>query len=158
MSQVKNMEIKERNRIIRVISFFTGLFLIGFTIVVFMIPYNDLVYIFTDPGGYFILDLLFLIFTMFFYVYFKERPVKTLKGKKTFALVAMVFGGILVVLPLIGTSLFLYKHSFLEFYLDGLLLLYLIPLVPLLLLIIVGVILLIYGLHLRKNLRIENTS
>ena len=155
------MDIKERNRIIGVITFFIGLIIIVFLIPIF-ISFSDfslsyvLRYLFIGYSGYLYLDLLVLAITLFFYSFFMLRPIKTLKGRKNLAIVAMSVGVVLVVFPLIGIGFLL--PGFLYFLLDGFILFFMMALIPLLALLIPGIVLFIHGWYIRKNLRIETKS
>ena len=155
------MDIKERNRIIGVITFFIGLIIIVFLIPIF-ISFSDfslsyvLRYLFIGYSGYLYLDLLVLAITLFFYSFFMLRPIKTLKGRKNLAIVAMSVGVVLVVFPLIGIGFLL--PGFFYFLLDGFILFFMMALIPLLALLIPGIVLFIHGWYIRKNLRIETKS
>ena len=111
---------------------------------------------FTNPLNYLSFDLDVLAITLFLYTYFIIIPIKTLKGKKILTIVTMIFGGVLVVLPLIGICILL--PQFFPCYLDGFFFNFLMVLIPHLVLLILGIILFIHGWYMRKNLRIENNS
>jgi len=156
------MDIKERNRIIGVITFFIGLIIIVFLIPIFISFSNFslsyvLRYLFISYSGYLYLDLLVLAITLFFYSFFMLRTIKTLKGRKNLAIVAMSVGVVLVVFPLIGIGFLL--PGFLYFLLDGFMYInFMFALIPLLALLIPGIVLFIHGWYMRKNLRIETKS
>jgi len=97
------MEIRERNIIIELISFILGVFLLIFSIpIVTMIFLYNPSYYFNTSIGYLFLDLLVLAITLLLYAYFLIKPTKTLKGKENLALSAMIFGGMLIILPIIA--------------------------------------------------------
>ena len=151
------MDIRERNRLIAVTSFFIGLIILMY-IIPYLIVYSryNLSYVFLNSYFYMFLDLLFLAITLFFYSYFMLRPVKTLKGRKYLTIGVMSFGGVLIVFPMIGICL---SFSGLLYILsEGFLPLLLIGLTPLLVVLIPGVLLFMHGWHLRKNLRSETIS
>ena len=84
------------------------------------------------------------------------RPVSTLKGRKNLAIGAMIFGGVLIALLVIGIGLML---SSLPYVLsEGFLIFFLIGLIPILVVLIPGVLLFMHGLYMRKNLRSETIS
>jgi len=152
------MDIKERNRLIAVTSFF-----VGFIIIIYLTPqfivYSryDLSRVLINSYFYMFLNLLFLAIALFFYSYFILRPVKTLKGRKYLALGVMSFGGILLVFPLIGFGIMLpsLPYAISE---GGFIVFWLMGSAPLLAVMIPGVILFMHGWYLRKNLRIEKNS
>jgi hypothetical protein len=156
------MDIKERNGIIGIVTFFIGLIII-ISITPYLIfqilwhnQHSSHQNMFTNPMNYLFFDLGFLAFTLFLYTYFIIIPIKTLKGKKILTIVTMIFGGVLVVIPLIGIGFLL--PDFLDYYLDSFFIYFLMGLIPLLVLLIPGIILFIHGWYMRKNLRIENNS
>lgn len=152
------MDIKERNITIGVVTFFIGLIII-ISVVPLLISYISYhshrnIFIFSQSYSYF--DLIILAITLFLFSYFIIRPIKTLKGKKILTIVTMTFGGVLVVFPLIGLGFLL--PNFLDCYLEGPFIYFMIEVIFLLVLLIPGIILFIHGWYLRKNLRIENNS
>jgi hypothetical protein len=152
------MDIKERNIIIGVVIFFIGFItiisivpiLIG--LIIYSSHFNILIFI--DFQIYIYFDLVVLAITLLLYAYFIVRPIKSLKGKKILAIVTMIFGGVLVVIPLIGTGFQLYR--FLDSYLMHPQII--IGQIFLFALLLPGIILFIHGWYMRKNLRIENNS
>ena len=149
------MDIRERNRLIAVTSFFIGLIILMY-IIPYLIVYSRYYLFFLNPYFYMFLDLFCLAFTLFVYSYFMLRPVKTLKGRKYLTIGVMSFGGVLIVFPMIGICL---SFSGLLYILsEGFLPLLLIGLTPLLVVLIPGVLLFMHGWHLRKNLRSETIS
>ena len=151
------MDIRERNRLIAVTSFFIGLIILMYTIP-YLIMYSryNLSYVFLNSYFYLFLDLLFLAIALFFFSYFMLRPVKTLKVRKTLAKGAMSFGGVLLVFPLIGIGIMLPGLPYILS--EGFLPLLLIGLTPLFVVLIPGVLLFMHGWYLRKNLRSETIS
>ena len=152
------MDIKERNIIIGVVTFF-----IGFITIISIVPllisfisYNSHRNIFINYQSYFYLDLAVLAITLFLFSYFIIKPIETLKGKKILTLVTMIFGGVLVVFPLIGLGFLLPNFS--DCYFEGPFIYFIIVVILFLVLLIPGIILLNHGWYLRKNLRIENNS
>jgi len=152
------MDIRERNRLIAVTSFFIGVIMIIYLIPQFILfsRYN-LSQVFLNPYFYIFLHLLFLTITLFFYSYFMLRPVKTLKARKTLAIGVTCIGGVLLAFPLIGIGLMvpslpyvLSEGGFIVFWLMGL--------IPLLAVLIPGILLFMHGWYLRKNLRSETIS
>ena len=150
------MDIRERNRLIAVTSFFIGLILIIY-ITLEMIRYPRFESFYINPFFYLFLDLPFLAIALFFYSYFMLRPVKTLKARKILAIGVMSFGGVLLVFPLIGIGLMLLSLP--DTLVGGfLILLWWIGLTPILAVLIPGVLLFYHGWYLRKNLRSETIS
>jgi len=82
------------------------------------------------------------------------RPVKTLKARKILAVGVMSFGGVLLVFPLIGIGLMLPSLPYILSE-GGFIVFWLMGMAPLLAILIPGVILVIHGWYLRKNLRSE---
>jgi len=150
------MDIKERIVSVLVISFFIVSILI--VLINRGIRYNNFLDLFNlGFSGYILLEYFVLINVLCLILYFLLRPIKTLRGKRNLTTAAIIFGGILILFPLIGIGIFTYK-DFLEMYLDGFLLFYLAGLFFYCVLLIPGVILFIFGWYWRKNLRIENKS
>ncbi len=146
------MDIREKNGLNAVTSFFIGLAIVIYLIPVFFTYPSYRFNVFLNSFFYIDLELLFLAITLFFFSYFMLRPVKTLKGRKILFIGVMSFGGVLLVFPLIGIGLILF--DFFYFFQEGFLLfLLLITLIFLLAMLIPGVLLIIYGWYLRKNLR-----
>lgn len=98
------------------------------------------------------INLFVLTNTLFLYSVFLIRPIKTLKGKKNLAKGAMIIGGILIILPLIG-MLYILFTLFQVFMLS---ILYLTEIIPFILLLIPGVVLFIHRWFLYKNPRTDN--
>ena len=143
------MDIRERNRLIAVTSFFIGLIMIIYLIPQFILysRYN-LSHVFLNPYFYMFIHLLFLAIALFFYSYFMLRPVKTLKARKILAIGVMIFGGVLLVFPLIGIGLMLLSLP--DTLVGGfLILLWWIGLTPILAVLIPGVLLFYHGWYLR---------
>ncbi len=154
------MDKKERNRIMGVVTFF-----IGFIIIIIELPflfnfssYSLLLGLFLGDNNCFFLALFVLAITLFLYAYFMIRPIKSLRGKKNLGIVAMIFGGVLVILPLIGIAIVFLPDS-LESYIPFFFLHNILGgVIPYLGLLIPGIILFIHGWYMRKNLRIEKNS
>ena len=143
------MEIKERNTIIGAISLIFGVILILYTLPWFeyIFKLNALLFSYT----YIFLDLFVLAITVFIYAYFLTKPTRTLKGKQILAISAMVFGLVLVILPMIGIGVQIYEitsYSYFSYYM-------IIYVMPFLVLLIPGVALLLHGWFLRKKPRTE---
>jgi len=154
------METKERNTIIGAISLMIGLILILFSLP-FIISFTSaftsdmLAYTLLSSYTYLYLDLFFLAITMFIYAYFLIKPTRTFKGKQNLAISAMVFGLVLVILPMIGIFLGIYSmtsYGYFEYYMITYMAIYV---VPNFVLIIPGVALLLHGRFLRKKPRTE---
>ena len=142
------MEIKERNAIIGVILFIVGLILIIYLIPMYLFSFFSPLQIFLSPYGYLCLDIFVLLITLLFYGYFMIKPINTLRGQKNLAIGAMVLGGILVILPVIGIVLTLFiliRYSFR----------YMIALIPFLLVLIPGIILYMHGWFLKHKPRTD---
>jgi hypothetical protein len=151
------MDIEERIISIVGISIIIAIILTGYLIPVSIYSYNNAFNLFRLKNGALFWDLFILVIVLFLSMYFIIRPIKTLDKKKNLTIVGMIFGAILVVLPLIiiGMSFF---YSFLWMYLDGFLLLFLLGLFFYLLLLIPGVILFGFGWCQYKKFRIEIDS
>lgn len=141
------MEIKERNTIIGFTSFLGGI-----VIMMFVIPYLTSPLLFLSFYGIIIMDLFILANTLFLYGVFLIRPIKTLNGKENLAKGAMIIGGILIILPLIGMGymIFMIMQVFMFF------LFYLIEIIPFILLLIPGVVLFIHGWFFYQKPRTDN--
>ncbi|MFX0043200.1 MAG: hypothetical protein ACFE8L_09830 [Candidatus Hodarchaeota archaeon] len=142
------MEIKERNAIIGVILFIVGLILIIYLIPMYLFSFFTPFEIFLSPYGYLCLDIFVLLILLLLFGYFMIKPINTLRGQKNLAISAMVLGGILIVLPLIGmvlTFFILIRYSFR----------YMIVLIPFLLVLIPGITLYIHGWFLKHKLRTD---
>jgi len=157
------MDIIKANIIKGVVSFLIGLIIIinvinvrEWSVLLYLTP-PTLRFFITPPGLVF-LDLFFLAIILFLYAYFMIRPIKTLKGKKNLTIIAMIFGGVFVVFPLIGIGYELSLSTLIEFYLDNLLIYYIFGMVLYLICLMPGIILFTYSWYLRGKLRIENNS
>lgn len=97
------------------------------------------------------LNLFVLVIALAVVIYFFIRSRKSLKRKKTLALIELIFGSVICVLSIVGIGFLL--HGFLEWYGLGSLSTIVITLViPLLVVAIPGVIFLIHRRYLRKIL------
>jgi len=148
------MDTINENRIKGVVSFVIGLaILLLLSSINLLYPYRNLIQFLIDIQWYLFLDLFVLAITLFLYAYFIIKPIKTLKGKKKLVIVARIFGGVLVVFPLIG--IVIWSSSFMASYLEGFLALHIIGMLFYLLFLIPGIIFFLYARGLRENLRIN---
>ena len=144
------MDIKESNRIIGVVTFLIGLIIIisAIPILIGFISYNSHRNIFINFQSYIYFDLVVLAITLFLFSYFIIKPITTFKGKKILTLITMIFGGVLVVFPLIGLGFLLPNFS--DCYFEGPFIYFIIIVISFLVLLIPGIILFIHGWYLRK--------
>jgi len=145
------MDKKERNRIMGVVTFFIGLFLMIFVLPM-LITFSFISYFILGVQEFLTFDIIVLAIALFLYTFFMIRPIKTFKEKNNLAILAMIFGGALVVITLAGISM-LFSGS-LEW--NSYLLFTIWVVLPFILLLMLGIILFIHGWHWRKNLGIEN--
>jgi len=98
------------------------------------------------------INLFILANTIFLYGVFLIRPIKTIKGKENLAKGAMIIGGILIILPLIGIcyTIFIIFPSFIYGLYN------LMNAIPFILLAIPGVALFIHGWFLYHKPRTGN--
>ena len=151
------MVLNKRYKIIRI-----GLLLVVLIIVITVVPifirlsshyYTILLY--TVGLGCLNLNLFFLVTALAVVIYFFIRSRKSLKIKKTLAMIELIFGGIICIVSIVGIGFLL--HGFLEWYGLGSLPTIIITLViPLIVIAIPGVLFLIHRRHLRKNLNSKN--
>ena len=144
------MDEKERNRIMGVVTFFIGLILL-IVVLPILTGFSIISFIFMGSQDCLILDIFVLVIALFLYTYLMIRPIKTLKGKKILAIVAMIFGGVLVVFPLVGIGI-LFSGS-LEWISYGpkFINTMVVVVLPFVLLLMPGIILFIHGWQLRKR-------
>jgi hypothetical protein len=155
------MERRERNTIVGVISIIIGLIFILYLIptisLLFFSPYSpfNISAFFTSSTGYLFMYLFVFVITIFLFGFFLIRPTKTTRGRSNLAIGALVFGGILVVLPVIGMGFSMFYSAVL---LGGYSIYYIALVTQSLVLLIPGVIILIHGSFLRKKSRTEDTE
>lgn len=149
------MNLNKRNKII--ISFLVVLVII-ITIVPIIIrlssPYYTLL-LYAAGLGCLNINFFVLVIALVVFIYFFIRSKKSLKSKKTLALIELVFGSVICALSIVGIGFFF--HGFLVWYGLGSLPTIVITLVvPLLLVAIPGVFFLIHRRYLRKLLKNKN--
>jgi len=153
--ELKKMEIKKGNTKIGAISIIIGVILIFYTLPWLTSPYGVFsTNAFLNYYTYIYLDLFVLAITIFIYAYFLIKPTRTLKGKQNLAISAMVFGLVLVILPMIGIGVQIYSMTSYGYF-SSYMIIYVMPLIVML---IPGVALLIHGWFLRKKLRTEEAK
>jgi len=147
------MMIRERNSKIGVFSIIGGVILIVSIIPMMIYLFEFPLNIFFNPISYLFLSLFVLDLTLFLYAYFMIYPVNTARKRSYLAIGAIIIGGIIVILPVIGYGyeviyrplvLHLSIYFYFSFYRMPLLLGILLP---------VGAALTIHGFFLRKNLK-----
>jgi len=147
------MDIRVRNSIIGVISIIIGVILIISIIPMMMTLYNSPLNIFLNPIGYLFLSLFVLDLILFLYAYFMIYPAHTARKRRYLAIGAIIIGGILVVLPVIGYGYeMIYKPMVFPLSIYYYFSFYHMPLL-LGILLLVGAALTIHGFFLRKNLK-----
>ncbi len=147
------MDRREKNTIIGVISIFVGIIFMLYLILMtslFFSPYY-VVNPFTSSLGYLFLYLFVFVITIFLFGFFLIRPTQTTRGRSNLAIGALVFGGILVVLTLIGMGFNMFYSSVLF----GFPLYYITLMIPSLVMLIPGVVIIVHGAFLRKKSRTE---
>lgn len=153
------MDVKKRNRIIGIVAFFLTLIVVLTVLPIFVRLSSHYYNILFYTVGLGCIDInIFVLFVAFFVViYFIIRSRKSLKRRKTLAIIEMIFGYVIIVLSLIGIGFLL--HGFLEWAVLGSLPIIFITLViPLLVLAIPGILLLCHARHIRKILKSEKIS
>ena len=149
------MEIKERNTIIGAISIIIGVILILSILPWLTSPYAFSIDALLSYYTYLYLDLFVLAITMLLYAYFLIKPTRTLKGMQNLAISAIVFGLVLVIIPIIGIGLGIYSYITSSYFNITYIFYALMSNMPLLVMLIPGVALLIHGWFLRKKPRTE---
>jgi len=127
------MESREKNLIIGAITAVMGVILILYSmnIIIYML-YNP-IFVFMTPSGYLYLTLFIIAIASFIYAYYMIKPVKTLKGKRGLAKIALVTGIVLILFPIIGMCLEAFYSSAyfgFSFYIMGFFIPYLIVIIP----------------------------
>ena len=149
------MEIKERNTIIGAISLIISVILILYILPVFSNPHFFSIDALLRLDTYLFLDMIVLAITMLLYAYFLIKPTRTLKGKQNLAISAMVFGLVLVILPIIASGIGIYSYITSPYFNYSYISYALMIVMPSVVMLIPGVALLIHGLFLRKKHRTE---
>ena len=102
--------------------------------------------------GIMIIDIFILANILFLYGVLLIKPIKTLRGKENLAKGAMIIGGILIILPLIGMG-----YMLITFFPSYMYFLYnLMNTIPFIILLIPGVALFIHGRFLYQTHRTDN--
>ncbi|MFX1525620.1 MAG: hypothetical protein ACFFCC_19085 [Promethearchaeota archaeon] len=144
------MERKEKNSIIGGISL-----IIGVIILLCMIPSSIVVFYsvaaFLSAYIYLWLDGLVLGIFMILYAIFMIRPAKTISRKQNLGLAAMIFGLILIILPIVGIGIQIYSYSILY----GFSYVSIVVSIPFLIITIPGIAVLVHGRFLLKRSRPE---